>query len=316
VIILARYALAGELRTFWYWFYTYNKTVYMAPYRLNPIGLELNQFFRDNPWLWLVTALVCILGVRPVLAMSSFPRGFWKAIASSGLELTTSLLVLAAFVGVASPRRYWAPYWHLLYPFLAMAIGVRIALFFEGEGRPFRARLASHILLGAALIWWVGYAWNLRQGDLEKVRRAGGWQAASPEGLCDFFDHHSGPNDSIFVWGFDGDWYVTCHRHPATRFTYLTLVAGTVPPVWTDPHPEWIARDARKHLMEDLDKNKPKVILDAPYNMHNISLQVVPELVAYLDKNYCPVPPVTSKNGRRAAAWVIRQGDSCAPPTE
>ena len=310
LIIVLRYALAGELRTFWYWFYTYNVRVYMAPYAGHAIGVELNQFFRDWPWTMLLIVVLCILGARPAAEITS-PRSIPKAIASHGLEVTTSLLLLAAFIGFTSPRRFWAPYHHLYFPFLAIALGVRIGLLLESGKGNWIGRLASQILVGGFFVWWVCYVANLRIGDFDKIVAAGGRYPALPEPMCDFFQKYSGPNDSIFIWGFDGDLYVTCHRRPATRFTYLTLVAGTVPPAWTEPHPEWIARDARKNLMQDMEKNQPKVVLDMPYNMHNVSLTVMPELVAYLDKNYCQVPPVSTKNGRRASAWVIRGSAGC-----
>jgi len=312
VVVLARYAIAGELRTFWYWFYTYNVDVYMEPFRASPPATELNQFLRQQPWLSLLIAGLTIVGLaRPVAEMTSFPRGFWPAYARSGLETTSSLLVLVAFAGLASPRRFWPPYLILICPFLAIALAIRIELVIARARGHWAAQLAAQLLLGTLLVAWVGYTAGVRWRDLVSGRKTGQRQTALPEPVCDLFARYSGPQDSVFIWGFDADFYVTCHRHPATRFTYLTLVAGAVPPFWQDLRTDRIARGAREHLMADLATSRPKVILDSPGTMRNVSLQVVPELVELLKRSYCPRPTVRSKNGRNAAVWVLRQGASC-----
>ncbi len=312
LIVILRYLIAGELKTFWYWFYTYNADVYMAPYRDTPLREPFDRWLRGSQLFFCVVGLAGMWGVvRWISEIRTFPRGLLGAYASVGLEATASLLTLISFVAMASPQRYFPPYFILVYPFVALVVGIVTAKIAERGQGTFAARLTGSLVLASSVAIGVGYSANLRLRDLVTQRKAGQWQAALPEPICDFFDQYSGPDDSVFIWGFDGDFYVTCHRHPATRFTYLTLVAGTVPPFWDQKRNDRIARDARKNLMADLIQSRPLVVLDAPGTMRDISLMVMPELVKYLRENYCKMQEITSKDGRKAKAWVRRDRVSC-----
>src|SRR5262249_1768321 len=152
----------------------------------------------------LLIVVLCILGLRPAAEVTSFPRGICKAIAGHGLEVVTSLLLLAAFIGFASPRRYWPPYHHLYFPFLAIALGVRVAMLVDAGKGSWIARLVSQILVGGFFVWWVAYVASLRIGDFEKAQASGARYPALPEQMCDFFRNYSGPDNSVFIWGFDG----------------------------------------------------------------------------------------------------------------
>jgi hypothetical protein len=313
-IVLARYALARELGTFWYWFYTYNAKIYMAPYRDVPFRDSLRGFLFAQPWFYFVVAALSTWGLaRPVAEIQRFPRDLFRAYAATGLEVTLSLLTLIVFFALASPKRFWPPYFILVYPFVAMNVGLRAAIMFDrARGRP-AAKFAGALVLGALVSGWVAYPARERMLSLFNDRRAGKWVAARPEPICDELDKYSGPDDSLFVWGFDGDYYVTCHRHPATRFTYLTLVAGTVPPFWNTIKPEWVARHAVEDLLADLEKSRPPVVLNSPGTMHDVSMSVVPKVHNWVRERYCQLSDISSKNGRRAQLWVRRDLVQCAP---
>lgn len=310
-LVLARYAIARQLGAFWYWFVVYNKDVYMAPYRGDSLVSAIATWAAGSPWTFFVIAETATWGlVRPILGLG-WGRGLRETYANAGLEVTASMLVVVVFAAVASPERFWPPYFLLLFPFVGLVVGVRLgAMLRAARGGPW-ARFAGALVLGALVTTWVGWAaWN-RGERLARDRAAGHFGSPLPEPVCAMLDEYSTPADSLFVWGFDGDFYVTCKRHPAARFTYLTLVAGAVPPFWTDVRPERVARNARADLMADLRRSRPAVVLDSPGAMRNVGLNVLPELVAWLKEEYCSVAPVTSKNGRRAAVWVRRDRGHC-----
>lgn len=314
-IIVGRYAFAGELGTFWYWFYTYNTKVYMAPFASVPMTSSLDEFVRRHPLQFGgVAALVTFGLVRPLLDLERFPRGFFRAYAASGLEVTTALMTAAIFVGIASPKRFWLSYWVLLFPFLGLLLGIRAAALVSRARGHFAAQLAGHLLLGGLLTAWMGYMGNLRVRDLTAQRRGGGWQPALPEKTCELLDQHSGPDDSIFIWGFDADLYVTCHRHVGVRYTYSTLVAGTVPPFWKDVRPERVARDAHELIVKDIQESKPKVILDMPDRMRGISFNIVPGLDKYVRHGYCFLEKTKTQNGRPMTVYVRRDLPACQKP--
>ncbi len=310
LIIVARYAVAGELSTFWYWFYTYNAEVYMDPFRETPFKEAFDTVIRDIPVPFAVVCLLIIFSlVRPVFDSSGW-RGFWKAYARHGLETTVALCATAAFISLASPKRFWTSYHLLLYPFLGLLIGLRAsALFTQTSGSP-RARTMGHLLLAGLLSLWAGYTGNLKLRQLVAARNSGAWQAGSSDPMCPIIARYTDKGDAIFVWGFEADLYVSCQRHLASRFAYLTLVAGTVPPHWTDVRPERVARGAREQLLDDLQEARPKVILDVPARMGNVSLRTVPELVSYVDGAYCI--PELERLPRLGTLYLRRDQPGCA----
>jgi 4-amino-4-deoxy-L-arabinose transferase-like glycosyltransferase len=308
-ITLARYAFAGELGTFWYWFYGYNAAVYMSPYERVPAAYTFDAYLRNQSWQFLFIALSVGAGVtRWVAAVKSWDRGrgLIPAYAARGFDVTTSLFVLVAFIAVAAPRRFWPSYFPLVLPFASLGLALEIGYALE---RAAHRRLASSLVLGALFSLWVGYVSHLRVRDLNEQRAHGQWPRAQPDPICETFQQYSEDRDPVFIWGFDADWYVTCRRTPATRFTYLTPVAGIVPPFWTEVVPSRVATGSRQTLLSDLERNPPLVVLDSPDALRGASLSVVPELDAYVRQNYCNRGKVESKNGRHAAVWVRR--DRC-----
>jgi hypothetical protein len=315
VAVLSRYVIGGHLRTFWYWFFTYNREVYMAPLRDRSFWDDFNPWMRGQYWAFFAVALFSSWGLaRPFAGMTSI-RGFFSGYSKAGLEVTSSALVLVTMAAIASPQRFWPPYFVMLFPYLGLAAGVQMAATMErSDGHPW-ARFIAALILGGVLSGWVANGARLRVADLVEARKSGKRRAALPEPICDVFDKYGTPQDKVFIWGFDGDYYVTCKRHPATRFTYLTLVAGTVPPFWNDIRPEREARDARRHVLEDLESSKPSVVLDSPGTMRNVGIRTVPELGKWLDQNYCSAPAATSATGRKAEVWVRRDLTNCAAPS-
>jgi hypothetical protein len=313
-IIVGRYAIAGELGTFWYWFYTYNAQIYMEPFRNTPYTEELGHFIRRQPWVSGAIAILCASSlVRPVLELERFPKGFAAAWARVGLEVTTALVVLVTFFAISTPKRYWLPYFVVLFPFIALLLGTRAEALCARAQNATVARITAPLVLGTLLTVFIGIHANLRMREMVWQRRSGMWQPGLPETMCDLVWKHSGPGDSLFVWGFDSDLNVSCKRHVATRYTYSTLVAGTVPPFFADVKLHRVARGAREHTIEDLNRSRPNLILDMTDRMRGVSLRVVPELARYVDTEYCRLPDRKTKGGRPAAVYLRRDLPGCAP---
>jgi hypothetical protein len=311
LVVLARYVVSGELRTFWYWYYRYNAEIYMAPYKNVPFFKEFGDLLHREPWSIGGFLIASAWGIsRPISAMGG-RRGVARGYASTGLEATAALLAIMMFVAAVAPMRNWPHYFICLYPFVGLLIGVQGELILKGQGsRAFRG--AAHVVAAASLIGYFVAVSTGRLRSLDQAHPAGSPSSMTPEPLCAVIDSHSGPSDSLFIWGFDGDIYLTCRRHPATRFIYLTLVAGTVPPAWQEVREDRVALGAREQLLEDLRKARPPVILDMPGNMGNVSMHSISVLSAYLDEQYCQAPNASSKNGRKASVWVRRDLPACA----
>jgi len=141
----------------------------------------------------------------------------------------------------------------------------------------------------------------------------GEWPNHDGEPVCRTITSYSrSPSDSLFVWGFAGDIYITCRRPPATRFPYTTFVAGIVPPDWLSPLPARIARGAPAALVEDLERERPAVILDAPESMGNIGLGVDPAVAAFVAREYCAKETAPTLHDGTVAVYVRRDLPACA----
>jgi hypothetical protein len=247
--------------------------------------------------------------------MSSGRGGIARGYAQAGFEATASWLALLMFAAAVSPMRNWPHYFMCVYPFVGLLIGAQGERLLHGHGSPaFRA--AAQFVAAGILIAYFEQIATRRTHELEGTHYRGIPSSLTPEPLCGIIDAQSRPGDGVFIWGFDGDIYLTCRRRPATRFTYLTLVAGTVPPAWGDVREDRVAYRAREHLLEDLESDRTPVILDMPGSMGNVSMHSIPVLARFLDERYCTTTSASSRSGRQATVWVRRDLPACSKPQE
>jgi len=314
-VTLFRYAINGALGAFWYWYYTYNTQVYMHPFKAVPFRREFDGLFGREHWVLLALLLTTIAAVGGYFSrVARAEKKLACAGGPAGFELCLGLLMFVIFAGAAAPMRFWNHYFLAMFPLGALLAGAGVDRALEGTRGNRGLRFLALLTTLGSLTAFTLYAADLRNIELNRQRRGGSWSGVKPEPICDYIDQHSTKDAFTFIWGFDSDLYVTCGRKPATRFLYLTLVAGTVPGgSWQDIRPERVARGSRQHIIEDLNKTQPPVILDMPGNMGGVSLQVVPELVQLTNRDYCRQPPIRSKNGRMATPYLRKQAAVCPP---
>ncbi|MBK7579898.1 MAG: hypothetical protein IPI67_06790 [Myxococcales bacterium] len=313
VAVLARYAVAGHLGSFWYWYYVYNAEVYMAPHRADSFRTVFDRLFDHRSYALLGLAVLVIgsllariaaLGPRPWQPAREYTKG--------GFELTLVWLTLLALLGALAPLRFFFHYFLPLFPLAALLVGVGIERTFMQAGGSRAAFAAASALVVVSLFAITLFAHDRLMRGLRESRKAGDWSGVYPEPVCDFIDAHSKPGSPLFIWGFDADVYVTCRRKPASRFVYLTLVAGVVPDSsWHEPNPQRVARDSRAQLLSDLEEAKPDVVLEILENMKGVSMSVAPEIFQHVDARYCRAAALKTKDGRVVTPWLLNNGQAC-----
>lgn len=311
VAIVLRYASAGAVDELVYRFFEYNRAIHMGPYAGVPLVPELGRWFVNEPWtawVWLAcsAALLAHLGY---LAGSCRGRG-WVAIFAS-LDVTTIVLLQALMgfgMGIVQ-MRFWPHQFVTGLPWAGFAIGLAVEWSLRALRPRWRPWLAAALALalGAGLVVTVGT--DVR--DRQRERALGGWKSAREDALCRKIQQYSRPDEYIFVWGFDGDLYVSCERRPATRFVYTTLIAGIVPPFWRQAKPERVARDAVALALSDLKETKPVLILDPLGWPGGTSVKAVPELRALLKKDYCNLETVVGRLGRKVQFHARKASGYC-----
>jgi hypothetical protein len=313
MVVVIRYAIAGALGTFWYWYYSYNTEIYMQPYVGVPLLWEFAGFFAREHWSLFALTLASVAALGGFFArLARAGKKLEFAGGSAGFEPCLALLTVAMFVGAAAPYRFWPHYFLALIPLGALLAGTGVDRALAGTVGNRAVRFLALLTTLGTLTALTLYAADFRLVDLKRARRMGGWASVLPEPICDYIAKHSAPDSATFIWGFDSDLYVTCGRRPATRFLYLTLVAGNLAGRWWgEIRLDRVARGSREQIVSDLQATRPPVILDMPANMGGVSIRVVPELVTLLDRDYCVQKGISSKNGRKATPYLRRSGGPC-----
>jgi hypothetical protein len=314
-VVVAIYAVAGELRTFYYWFFRYNVDVYMAPFEHTKVLKTLYTWTREHGYLAfssvVLLSAVASRHLGPVLrSLRNVPEEY----ARRGFDLTLVWLGIFGLAAGFSTFRMWPQYYLPPIPWFALLVGVSVE---QGVGySPYEARMAPRpwgsMLVVSILLtsFSIGMLEQVLR-SVHQLRRKGSFADARPEQACEHIDRLVPPKVPIFIWGFDGDLYITCQHHAASRYVYSTLVAGIVPPEWRI-HKEWAARDSVQNLISDLDGSHTPLILDSPSRLHGVSMTQIKPLEHYLRQNYCESGSFRSNDGRTLTAWL--RLDLCPKP--
>jgi len=170
-----------------------------------------------------------------------------------------ALLVLASFVAVCLPGRFWPHYYYLLVPPLVLACSLVAMQFARWAGRPIHCQagpgaIVVHVLsvllvIGPSLV--LQYQDYLSQDPLgitvKRYNSRDFWGRAHGLKVKSVTD----PGDSIFVFGSDVAIYYYSQRRCASRYTMITGLADNMPG----------AEKRRETLLKDLRANMPRLIL-------------------------------------------------------
>jgi hypothetical protein len=306
LLCVAPYAIGGYLTEFWYNFYRYNTEIFLAPYKVMPLQRELAGWFMDNPFpvgvMFLIAGLFAAELVRQARGLDrGSVTGMLK---DKAFELVVLAHFLIALVTMIVQMKWWHHQMVALLPFLGLLFGLRVEVALRVGTR--LGRTLGLLLQSGLALCFLFVSFDAKMLRLQRERGGAGlWRSALPDAICDKISKHSKASDRIYVWGFDGDVYVSCKRRPATRYVYSTMVAGIVPPFWNEWHPERVAWRARENTREDLKQNQPKLFVDMPAKLGNLSMLHIPEIREYLLKHkYCDLGGVEGKLGRVAQIWM------------
>jgi hypothetical protein len=306
-VVVAIYAISGSLWDFVYYFWRYNLEIYMEPYRSASLRRMAIDLWAASPYLGSALVLTALGGPLLVLSRcaSLRPRDMSSAYRTFGMEATAALEVSLMLLGAMMACRNWPHYWVTTIPFASLFIGI----LFEralGSANTLGSVLA-HLLGPAALMAALAVPTTERLA-LFKKNHSVAPPAENP--ICVEVGKLSRPDDFIFIWGFDGDLYVDCHRRPASRFVFNTFQAGVVPPFWADPRPTRVAPRSRETLLRELTEKPVPLILDMPARLGGTSMTSVPMYATLLAEKYCPPKDVTGE-GRSAKLYRSRAGGPC-----
>lgn len=291
-ITALRYLASGELKTLYYYTVKYNSDVYLAPYNAKAKIDEYGSWLVKHSELLAILAPIGMWGATRPFAAAVSLRDLPRAYDEHGFVATVAVTSLATALASNAALRDFIHYYIQLVPWCGLLLGALVEHAIEARDPKsvFRASaVRALVLLPVLVLLTVGVGHRYAQYARDrKNKRAFNDLRASP--VCNYVRAHSKPGDAIFVWGFVPELYTSCERRPASRYVFTTFVAGFVPWFERASKKDDDARavpGSRKLLIDDLERSRPPIIVDAPKTLGNRSMRRYEELAAYLDKRYC-----------------------------
>jgi hypothetical protein len=278
VLVVLRYAASGKLSTFWYYYVRYNVAVYMAPYAKVDRLEELRAWASGHVLVVGAATLAVSWGLAQAVAAVRAERSVWRGLDRAGFLLVVAVGAACSVLAAKAPLRDWEHYFVQTIPWFGLLLG--LVLCPPGRSRDPGPLFACLLVLPLASL--VESGWALRAPDHRAHTLA-----ARPPAECDLVQRYSRPGDRILVWGFWPQFYLDCHREPASRFVYTTIPAGVVP--WFIDVPksrddELAAPGSREDLIGDLEKSQAALVLDNWFVDRPIRRYEA--LARYLDQHY------------------------------
>ena len=296
LLTLAALAAAGAWDDFWFYAWNYNIQFY---------GPEIafpDKIASAAPWIlaiWTQYPVLCLVGAATGVAL------IWRALQARptdemrenrAVEFYLLAWCALSLGGAMSGGRGFDHYFIVcLAPFSwAAARGTTIALNRVSQWIAPSSKRRTVTWVFGAILFAAPAVWHARLAREVVI------QPDDPSyRILDVVTKHSGPDDPIFVWGFNADVYTLAHRSPASRFIYCSFQTGLIP--WTNIAPEIdtsyaIVPHAMDDLLTDLDRTRPRVLVDASWLTYRgfvkYPLKNFPRLNDWIDRHYVEFDPV------------------------
>ena len=316
------FARGDNLRPFLYYFFTYNRTVYLGPITLGFAVESSFLFLRDNVPMLFLTALGLAAAWTRVASRTRNASSFLTAFSNDALLASSALQLLLGLIGAMSTFRFWGHYFITAVPWIGVLAGLLLEERFNApnpDGTRMRPRFSYALVIVPLIALSIGLG-QLTRLWLDGQRRRGFFGNPGEDPVTSYIVANSAPGDSLFVWGFAPEYYVSTKRRAASRYVFTTFVAGVVPWFY-NLTPEQEARlvvpGSREQLLRELREERPAIILDVPLSVTGRSLRAYPELVDFLDDGYCYERTIAGGNDRLVHAYLRKKSDGpCekAPP--
>ncbi|MCU0692578.1 MAG: hypothetical protein MUF54_14350, partial [Polyangiaceae bacterium] len=312
------YARAHQLPSLLYYYFTYNRVIYLDPVTAGYAIESTYLYARNQIQLLLITALLCAWVAARVAARSR-EHGLFAGIFRHSLSTTTALNLLVALTGAVGTFRFWGHYFITALPWFGFLVGLVLEEHLRAPAQsPSRAASPLRIALPVGVVVALSFILcPLTRIFLDGQRRAGSFANPSDDPVVRYIGSHSRPADAILVWGFAPDLYVSAHRKSATRFVFTTFPAGIVP--WF--HWMSLAQEnalqvpgARAVMLQELAHARPPLVVDVPDTLHGRSIRRYDELAAFVESNYCFDTSLQTGGGR--LAFIYRRRDLSGPCTQ
>ena len=283
VLFLLHAWLNGSLGNFVYYTWTYNARVHVGGERASNAWLSplMREAIFDRGFMLALLFIGVVSGIwvtRRVRAggVRSLLRGF-------GVRQYLALHLALAVLSASALQRFFPHYFLPAIAFLSLMVAVCVAEIVP-SALAVTLRTPLALVSGLFLIYCgvvAAYGNEKIDGRVEEARTV--------KQVAGYVRAATTPQDRVFVWGFSPWLYGYSGRKPAGRFLFETYVTGFVPWTWGDLPIESrrVVPGSMEQLIGDLEREDPRLIVDAGQVMFARSMRAYPAPARFLHERYC-----------------------------
>jgi general stress protein CsbA len=273
----------GTLAEMYFYCVRYNVMVHVgeASWGLTPASFEAG----GNRGYTLAIGAVTIAGVRALalrIRACARERSLRPLLRAFEVGQYLAIHLAVSLISAVTLRRFFSHYFILSIPILALIL----ARLVDRTTRQVKPATMATIHRGALATLF--FLCALETFALEKIDGRVAHDKLVVR-LSRYVEATTEKDDKIFVWGFSPWLYAYSHRRPAGRYVFSTYVTGLVP--WR--HDDLLGEQKRivpgsnEALMDDLDREKPELVVDAGSIMMARPIRTYPRWAAWLRTHYC-----------------------------
>jgi 4-amino-4-deoxy-L-arabinose transferase-like glycosyltransferase len=232
---------------------------------------------------------------------------------------TILLWAVVSLFAVTAGRRFYGHYFLQVVPALSILAARGLQHLKEMLCAPSKARLARVIagLLGLSVaVALVRFHHRTAVLALESLtgRRTGiseTWaltlRQKEAEAISNIVLGEIDRGEPLYIWGYAQDVYWQTLCRPAARYLTPYYIDGRFPDAESRPaaddDPFW--REARAALIDDLGRERPRIILDVRANIHRLPYR---EIVEFVEENYSAGESIGPDAARPLRIWRLKAG--------
>ncbi len=295
----------GSLQSFVYYTWTYNTRVHVGGERTSNAWLSplMREAIFDRGFLLALMFIGVVSGIwitRRVRAggVRALLRGF-------GVRQYLALHLALAVLSASALQRFFPHYFLPATAFLSLMVAVCVAEIVP-PSLSVTLRTPMALVGGIFLVYCgavAGYGNEKIDGRVEEARTV--------KQVAGYVRAATTPQDRIFVWGFSPWLYGYSGRKPAGRFLFETYVTGFVPWTWGDLpiEPTRVVPGSMEQLMGDLEREDPKIVVDAGQVMFARSMRAYEAPARFLHERYCFALRISAYD-----VYLRKEGGACPSP--
>lgn len=257
------------------------------------VGRGLGYVF-FNATLWTLAAWAMVHSIRKARRDDDSDN---KANAKVGFDLAVALWAAVTLVGVIASGRFFGHYFIPVLPALALLAARGVSLFAQALRTPARKRRAQVVLAMLTVFFLVGLVRSHHRTAVlayetvtgTRTRWSANWgmtkREEEAEVVAAFVRERIPRGEPLYIWGYAHDVYWRTGCRPASRYLTPYYIDGRFPDAEsaTATSGESFRREAAANLLEDLRRERPRLILDVGGGFKRLAYA---DLVDYVDRNY------------------------------